>query len=137
VHAVARQYFRLPDEDERLRVVIGDGAAFVEQDDSQWDLIAVDGFDSNARAGALRPAFYEACRARLSDGWAAVVNLFGQLRGFKTQLQRSTRPSTAGCWRCRGAPAATWWPLRPPAAGRTEPCHPAGAGEGAEGCDGA
>jgi spermidine synthase len=53
VHGVARQYFRLPDEDERLRVVIGDGAGFVEQDDSQWDLIAVDGFDSNARAGAL------------------------------------------------------------------------------------
>src|SRR5574343_50353 len=26
VHAVASQFFRLPDEDERLRVVIGDGA---------------------------------------------------------------------------------------------------------------
>jgi spermidine synthase len=63
---VARQYFRLPDEDERLRVVIGDGAGFVEQDDSQWDLIAVDGFDSNARAGALAgQAFYAACRRRV------------------------------------------------------------------------
>ncbi|WP_298602803.1 fused MFS/spermidine synthase [Zoogloea sp.] len=89
VHAVARQYFRLPDEDERLRVVIGDGAAFVEQDDSQWDLIAVDGFDSHARAGALAgQAFYEACRRRLSADGLLAVNMFGELRGFKTQLQR-------------------------------------------------
>ena len=89
VHGVARQYFRLPDEDERLRVVIGDGAGFVEQDDSQWDLIAVDGFDSNARAGALAGlAFYAACRRRLTADGLLVVNMFGELRGFKTQLQR-------------------------------------------------
>ncbi len=89
VHGVARQYFRLPDEDERLRVVIGDGAAFVEQDDSQWDLIAVDGFDRNARAGALASlAFYAACRRRLAADGLLAVNMFGELRGFKTQLQR-------------------------------------------------
>jgi len=89
VHAVASQFFRLPDEDERLRVVIGDGAAFVAADEAQWDLIAVDGFDSKASAGALSgQPFYEACRARLSDQGLLSVNLFGQLRGFKTQLQR-------------------------------------------------
>lgn len=89
VHAVARQYFRLPDEDERLRVVIGDGADFVVQDDSRWDLIAVDGFDRHARAGALASqAFYEACRQRLSADGLLAVNMFGELRGFKTQLQR-------------------------------------------------
>jgi spermidine synthase len=70
---VASQFFRLPDEDERLRVVIGDGAAFVSEDDSQWDLIAVDGFDSNARAGALsgQPSTKPAapgCRTRAAVG---------------------------------------------------------------------
>jgi spermidine synthase len=30
-HAVARQFFKLPDEDERLQIVIGDGADFVTQ----------------------------------------------------------------------------------------------------------
>lgn len=89
VHGVARQYFRFPDEDARLRVVIGDGAGFVMQDDSQWDLIAVDGFDHHARAGALASqAFYEACRRRLSADGLLAVNMFGELRGFKTQLQR-------------------------------------------------
>ena len=89
VHAVAYQYFKLPDEDERLQVVIGDGAAFVAGDNSQWDLIAVDGFDRHARAGALTTLpFYQACRARLTENGVLSVNLFGQLRGFKTQLKR-------------------------------------------------
>ncbi|WP_374242479.1 fused MFS/spermidine synthase [Zoogloea sp.] len=89
VHAVARQYFRLPDEDARLRVVIGDGADFVLQDDSRWDLIAVDGFDRHARAGALASQpFYDACRQHLAADGLLAVNMFGELRGFKTQLQR-------------------------------------------------
>lgn len=89
VHAVAYQYFKLPEEDERLQVVIGDGAEFVANDNSQWDLIAVDGFDRHARAGALATLpFYEACRARLAENGVLAVNLFGQLRGFKTQLKR-------------------------------------------------
>ena len=89
VHAVACQYFRLPPEDERLQVVIGDGAHFVANDDSQWDLIVVDGFDRNARAGELASqAFYEACKARLSPNGLLSVNLFGQIRGFKAQLKR-------------------------------------------------
>ena len=89
VHAVARQYFRLPDEDERFEVHIGDGAAFVQDDPRQWDLIAVDGFDRHARAGALATqAFYTACRTRLAADGILSVNLFGQLRGFKAQLQR-------------------------------------------------
>lgn len=89
VHAVASQYFRLPDEDGRLEIVIDDGARFVHTDPRQWDLIVVDGFDRHARAGELATqAFYEACRARLTPQGLLSVNLFGQLRGFKTQLQR-------------------------------------------------
>lgn len=89
VHAVAQQYFRLPDEDARLEVHIGDGAEFIQDDPRQWDLIAVDGFDRHARAGALATQpFYAACRERLAPDGILSVNLFGQLRGFKTQLQR-------------------------------------------------
>ena len=65
------------------------GAEFIANDTARWDLIAVDGFDRNARAGALASqVFYEACRARLSEQGLLVANLFGQLRGYKTQLQR-------------------------------------------------
>lgn len=89
VHAVARQFFRLPDEDPRLTVVIGDGADFMLHDTAAWDLIAVDGFDRYARCGALSgQPFYDACRGRLSESGLLAVNLFGQIRGFKAQLQR-------------------------------------------------
>lgn len=89
VHAVARQFFRLPDEDERLSVVIDDGADFMLRDSRKWDLIAVDGFDQDARAGALAgQPFYEACRARLSETGLLSINMFGQIRGYKAQLQR-------------------------------------------------
>lgn len=89
VQAVARQFFRLPDEDERLSIVIGDGAALVADSQEQWDLIVVDGFDRHARAGALASQpFYAHCRARLAPQGVMAVNLFGQMRGFKAQLKR-------------------------------------------------
>ena len=89
VHAVASRFVKLPDEDERLEVVIGDGAEFIVNDPRQWDLIAVDGFDRHARAGALASQpFYASCRTRLTERGLLVANLFGQLRGFKAQLQR-------------------------------------------------
>lgn len=86
---VAHHYFKLPAEDERLRIVIGDGAHFVADDNSSWDLIAVDGFDARARAGALNSAeFYQNCRQHLSADGLLTVNLFGQRRGFQTQRER-------------------------------------------------
>lgn len=85
----ARQYFRLPDEDARFRLVIGDGADFVQTTRHRFDLILVDGFDRNARAGALDTMpFYAACRARLTTNGVVAVNLFGRSRGFKSSLAR-------------------------------------------------
>ncbi|HNE15088.1 MAG TPA: fused MFS/spermidine synthase [Rhodocyclaceae bacterium] len=84
VHAVARQFFRLPDENARFRVVIGDGAQYVMDTDAHWDLIAVDGFDRHARAGDLATLpFYQACWTRLSERGVMAVNLFSGQRGFK------------------------------------------------------
>ena len=84
VHAVARQFFRLPDESARFRVVIGDGARYVMNADAHWDLIAVDGFDRHARAGDLATLpFYQACWTRLSERGLMAVNLFSGQRGFK------------------------------------------------------
>lgn len=89
VVAAARQFFKLPDEDQRLAVHVGDGVRYVMETERKFDLILVDGFDRNARAGALATQpFYEACRARLAEDGVLAVNLFGQLRGFKTQLKR-------------------------------------------------
>ncbi len=89
VVAAARQFFRLPPEDPRLSIHIGDGAQYVLEKTARFDYILVDGYDRNARAGALdTPAFYIAVRARLSDRGLMAVNLFGRSRGYKSSLER-------------------------------------------------
>lgn len=89
VVAVAQMHFRLPPEDGRFAVVIGDGTDYVTRRSAHWDAILVDGFDHRARAGVLdTPPFYAACRAALSDQGLLSTNLFGERRGFKASFTR-------------------------------------------------
>lgn len=89
VAAAARQFFKLPEDQKRINLVIGDGVEYVLNNSKKFDLILVDGFDQHARAGALDTLpFYQACRTRLSDNGVLVVNLLGRSRGFKSSLAR-------------------------------------------------
>lgn len=89
VVAAARQFFKLPEDPKRLQVVVGDGVEFVASSNRIYDLILVDGFDENARAGALDTLpFYLAARARLSHDGIMAVNLLGLTRGFKASVER-------------------------------------------------
>ena len=89
VVAAARQFFKLPDDPLRLNLVIGDGVEFVMSNDKTWDLILVDGFDSEARAGGLDTVpFYQAAQARLSDNGIMAVNLLGRSQGYKASVAR-------------------------------------------------
>lgn len=86
---VAHDAFKLPLPDDRLRIVVGDGADFIARTRRRFDLILVDGFDRNARAGALDTApFYAACAARLTTDGLLAANLFGRTRGFGASLAR-------------------------------------------------
>ena len=89
VEFVARQYFKLPDDPRRLNVVIGCGADYMLSGEQQFDMLLVDGYDPEARAGALDTVpFYQACRARLSDKGLFCVNLLGRNKGFQTSVER-------------------------------------------------
>lgn len=89
VVAAARQFFKLPEDPQRLRIVIDDGARFVERTGKTFDLILVDGFDANARAGELDgQPFYEHCRERLSRNGILAVNLIGRSRSFRKSVER-------------------------------------------------
>lgn len=82
VVAAARQFFRLPEDDKRINLVIGDGVEYVLGADKKFDLILVDGFDERAHPGGLNTLpFYQACRTRLSDDGLLAVNLLGLSRG--------------------------------------------------------
>ncbi len=89
VVAAARQFFKLPAEDARFSIHVGCGAQYVLEHDRHFDYVLVDGFDRNARAGALDTLpFYQAVRSRLSDRGLMAVNLFGRSRGYKASLER-------------------------------------------------
>ncbi len=86
---VAREFFALPDDGDRLDIVIEDGARFVQDNADKFDIIFVDGFDRHARVGALDTlAFYQACRGRLTDDGLLAVNLFGRTRRFDASINR-------------------------------------------------
>lgn len=82
VVAAARQFFKLPEDDRRIHLVIGDGAKYVRDTDKKFDLILVDGFNEHAHPGALNTLpFYQMCCNRLSDEGVMAVNLLGLSRG--------------------------------------------------------
>jgi spermidine synthase len=97
VLAIARHYFHLPPEDARFRVVIGDGAAYVQQGGAAADVIAVDGYDAESIVDGLSDKpFYDACHRRLRSGGVLVVNLWGGDRQFNQHLKRIREAFPAG-----------------------------------------
>ena len=85
----ARQYFRLPEDDARLHVAIGDGADYMLGGGRSFDYILVDGFDPDGHAGVLDTLpFYSACRARLTDDGLFCANLLGKDKGFAASVNR-------------------------------------------------
>ena len=89
VVAAARQFFKLPDDPLRLKIVVADGAQFIAENDKTYDLILVDGFDEDARPGELDTLpFYQMCRARLNDNGILAVNLLGRSRGYAASLDK-------------------------------------------------
>ncbi len=82
VVAAARHFFKLPEDEKRIHMVIGDGIEFVMNTNKKFDLILVDGFNENAHPGGLNTLpFYQACRSRLSEQGVLGVNLLGLYRG--------------------------------------------------------
>jgi spermidine synthase len=89
VVAAARCFFKLPDDPRRIQLMVADGAKFVAETDKKFDLILIDGFDKNARAGVLdTQPFYQMCSTKLTNQGILSVNLIGHGRGFDESLKR-------------------------------------------------
>ncbi len=90
LHA-CRGWFRLPPDDERLRVVIADAAQEIRS--SEWagvvDALQVDLYDHEAAAPVLDSEdFYRDCRALLTPQACMTVNLFGRSSSYEASLQK-------------------------------------------------
>jgi hypothetical protein len=92
VVAAARSYFLLPQDDERLDGLTGDGAAFVHEHPESQDVLLVDGYDAKRIVDDLAsPEFYRACKAMLRPGGVAVFNLWGSDEYYPRYYDRLSR----------------------------------------------
>lgn len=90
LHA-CRGWFRLPPDDERLRVVIADAAQEIRS--PEWtgvvDTLQVDIYDHEAASPVLDTLdFYKDCYALLSPGACMTVNLFGRSSSYDESVQK-------------------------------------------------
>ena len=91
--AACRLWFKLPADDARLSVILGDAAEVVASE--HWagriDALQVDLYDHEAAAPVLdSPEFYAGCRRLLTEDGCMSVNLFGRHASFERSLGHIT-----------------------------------------------
>jgi spermidine synthase len=90
VIAICNSMFKLPPEDERLRVLEMDALDFVLDDANHdtIDALQCDLYDATARGPVLdTPEFYQACNACLTERGVMTVNLFGDHPSFAKNIK--------------------------------------------------
>jgi spermidine synthase len=77
VVGIARTYFKVPSDDERFSVVVGDGRDYIETHPQCCDVLVVDGYDNtfNVPGSLTGEEFYRACHRALRPGGVVTVNL--------------------------------------------------------------
>jgi len=86
---VARSHFYLPDDDEKLEVIEGDGVAYLQENSNTADVLLLDIFDSQGVPPEMyNQAFFDTCEASLRLDGMMAVNLWGSDKNFDIYLQR-------------------------------------------------
>jgi len=91
VIAACRLWFKLPKDDSRLSVVLGDAAEVAAHEHwrGQVDALQVDLYDHEAAAPVLDSEdFYRDCRGLLTEDGCMTVNLFGRSSSYARSLKR-------------------------------------------------
>jgi len=92
VVTVARKYFQFPEEDERLAIVIGEGAEEVARRPAGCDVLVVDGFVNGRVAESLcTRSFYESAFAALRPQGVMVANFMADDSGLERHCARIER----------------------------------------------
>ena len=90
VIGICASMFKLPPEDERLRVLEMDALDFVEDpaNHGAYDVLQCDLYDATARGPVLdTPEFYQACSQCLAPHGVMTVNLFGDHPSFARNIK--------------------------------------------------
>ena len=112
VLTTCRQWFNLPQDDTKLKVILADAAKVVN--DPQWvgkiDALQVDLYDQEAAQPVFDSEdFYRKCHQLLADQGCMTVNLFGHAHNFEKSLQNITAAFAE----------KTIWQFKPTHAGNT------------------
>jgi spermidine synthase len=84
-----RDDFRIPSDDDRLRILLADGAEWIRETDLQADVLVMDGFDAQGLPEPLSTqGFYDACHAALSEQGILVVNLWSGYPNYDDYVAR-------------------------------------------------
>jgi spermidine synthase len=94
---VAKTFFGVR-EDERFKIHVADGAIFVRETQSIYDLVFIDAYSGEGIPQALSgPSFFDAVKAKTSAEGVVVLNLFNQYGTEQSLIQvfRTRFPHTA------------------------------------------
>lgn len=84
-----RDEFYVPPDDERFRVVHGDGARLISELQGTLDIILVDAFDPDGIAPTLAEYdFYTQAAARLAPDGVLIMNLCGESSRYEAHISR-------------------------------------------------
>jgi spermidine synthase len=85
----ARSHFFVPDNDERLNVIEGDGLAYLANHPNSSDVLMIDAFDSvGIPPDFCSQDFFDACEQVLTHNGIFVINLWGSDKNFDVYLRR-------------------------------------------------
>ncbi len=87
--STARSYFLVPADNERLRVIIGEGGHYIANNTASADVLMIDGFDGSCQVPSLcSQEFYNRAGETLKKNGMLVVNLLSRDKGIQDYLRR-------------------------------------------------
>jgi len=86
---IARSHFYLPENDERLNVLEGDGVQYLLDNRASSDCVIIDVFDAHGiPSNCCTQDFFDSCFEVLKEDGIFVINLWGSDKNFDIYLQR-------------------------------------------------
>ncbi len=86
---MARNQFAVPENDDHLDVIEGDGLQYLAEHINATDVLLIDAFDSNGiPRDFCSQDFFDQCSVTLKSDGIFVINLWGSDKNFDVYLQR-------------------------------------------------
>ncbi len=89
VIATARSHFYVPENNEKLNIIEGDGIAHLAENCASADVLMIDAFDAlGIPPDFCSQDFFDSCEMALTDCGIFVINLWGSDKKFDIYLRR-------------------------------------------------